>query len=177
MFGAILAILLVVAGLAMILGAQKFAWKLILVGVVAAVLIPVLLAFLAGFWGEGKNRLVLVIVIVILLALVMLFNRTILKVAWTLSVLYVKLCFRLGVWFITTVTRFPWVLLPQPEKLLTAFLVFLALQATFMGVLLYLSTGQFPWITVIATWLATMGLALLGRWRYLRKERQGLAHV
>lgn len=175
----LLVLAVVIGGILIIVGAKKIGLKIILGACILALLLPVGVAFLASFWTEaaGKSRLAIVVAVIVLLAVVLLLNRTLARIAWAGLAVFLKLSFRLGAWIVTAVTRFPWVLLPQPEKFLVAVLAFIAVNATLVSGLVFIGSGRFPWVWPLALWGFTFLLAIVGRWRYLRHERKGLAHV
>ena len=179
MIMALLALTVVIGAILIIVGAKKIGLKIILGACILALLLPVLVAYLASFWTEaaGKSRLAVVVAVIVVVAVVLLLNRTLVKIAWAGLAVFLKVAFRVATWIVTAVARFPWVLLPQPEKLVVAVLAFIAINATLVSGLVFIGTGRFLWVWVLVTWVLTIALALIGRWRYLRNERKGLAHV
>ena len=179
MLMALLVLAVVIGGILIIVGAKKIGIKIIIGAIVLALLLPVLIAYLTSFWTEaaGKSRIAIVVAVIVLVVVALLLNRRLARIAWAGLVVFLKLSFRLGAWIVTAVTRFPWVLLPQPEKLVVAVLALAAVLATIACVLVFIATGRFPWVWAVVPWLAALVLALVGKFRYLRAERRGLAHV
>ena len=179
-------LLLMLGGLFLIVGQRRWAMKMVMAGVGVAVILPVVvnwfsgncLVQIGGWTFQGRMAVVIVGIMVIAALLLYLSRHRLVTALFVVLALYFKLSFRVGIRVIEMASRFPPPLLPQPEKFIVAVAAVLTIQAVIIAVAL-IAAG-----TLMATdwplclpFVVGVVVGLIGRWRYLRAERQGLGNV
>ena len=172
-------LLLVVAGICIIVGADHLAKKLIVlaIGGWAA------LALLAGLSTSCRSAWLLVAVVVLGLLLIVFFAKHGLlgKGLWWIAKHIAFASYHAGVWLTEHVLlRFPLALLPTLSRglvklacavLLPSLVVFIALLVDRENV------SASVYLVTAAPLLVVLVMGTYGKWRFRKTERKGLAHV
>ena len=172
---AILSCLLVFVGILYMVGATERAKRLLLVVIVLAIVLPVIVYLFQGF----KLWWLVVLGVVLLVAALWIFRFRFLKVLFSVLAAYLKVSYLMGCRLVELLTVFPPVLLPLPERLLVA-IGGIAMVQSMIVIVVCLAMGSLHRGVIycaLAILVWTLLFGLLGKWRFLRKERKGLAHV
>lgn len=175
-FGFILVLALMLSGLIFMFGGRKTAGKIIITVIVLALFLPLFFQYLHAKLAVAPLWSVVIISALIVIISLFLFRKKSHIVFGLIAV-----CFRLshliGNRLVEFITRFPPAILPQPEKIIVAAGSIVFAPFIVVAVILVSTDAESGWYYFLIAPLGTVIVVLIGKYRYLKRERRGLANV